>query len=286
MLAHILYGTAALNYGGLRITARAAGARGARVTLTVTLGSPLTVTVNLLGLGYGEIVVRAPADTTEAALLVALKAAAGFKALARVDQAGGDGTAAIAGALSKTACLLADDGLQQFLGHRIGIEGWDDRDLKASGKAVGLLWPAEGKVERSTPDLESFDVYSGTIKIVVAFQHDTAFQEQNATLDMYRRALIIAVKLFDHGDLIWFGSAEWGNTNQNKDETTGTTLDHARLNVIGSFPIRWQEPAADPEDELDAVLQYAQIGLFREPLTDPLGPGGGEVLDTILRIEP
>lgn len=286
MLTHILYGTAALNYGGLRIIARAAGARGTRVALTVTLDSPLAVTVNLLGLGHGEIVVQAPSNTTEAALKAALKAASGFKALARIDQVAGDGTAVIAGALSRMAFVLGSDGLQQALSQRIGIAGWDDREMKATGKAVGLLWPAEGKVERSTPDLESFDVYSGIVKVVVAFQHDTAFQEQNAILDMYRRALIIAVKLFEHEDLIFFGPAEWGNTNSIKDEMTNAMLDHARLNVVGSFPIRWQESAADPEDDLDAVFQYAQIGLFREPLTDPLGPGGGEVLDTTLRIEP
>lgn len=287
MLSNILYGTATLTYGGLLLTARAAGERGEAPTFQVQSSGALLVTVTLTGLGAGSIVVQAPPGTTEAALRSALRASSAFKALAKVEQATGDGTASIA--VPFTGTFVAAGGLQQHLATRLGITGWDDRDVLSTGAVVGLIFPRNGQQDRTHYDPDGMDQFQGEVLIAIALQLDRPFHEQNAVLDMFRRALIIAIKTFTHPDLITSGTLEWAMTNKLEDEAAGTVLEEARLSVVvnagkdGTF--KWQEEPFEPEDEAgDGVIHLLQFGLFREPLDDTLGPGGGEVLDTLLEV--
>lgn len=285
MLSHILYGTATLAYGGLTLTARGPGLRGSQVTLEVRSGTPLAVTVVQLGIGTGSITVTAPAGTTEAALATALKAAPNFKALARVEQTTGLGTATISIPFAKTPFVLAN-GLQQWLEQRIGIQGWDDRDMLATGRPVGLIMPLSGKQDRVHYEFDGVDYLTGMVLVGIALQMDRPFHEGNAALDMYRRALYVAVKTFSHPDLMTTGDVEWTISNILKDEAAGTVLEEARLKTQLLMPWQWQEASFDAEDEVgDGVIHELSIGLWREPLDDPLGPGGLEDLDTRLNIQ-
>jgi hypothetical protein len=291
MLSNICYGTAALNYGNLTLTARAGGKRGEAVTLTVTINGALAVNVTIAGPGAGDIVVTAPDGTTEAELLASLNDNALFRKLASVEQTGGlnqvqlnEGTDIIA-ALAKTHFDAATGGLRQTLQTRTGITIWEDRDMKASGAAVALLWPSEAKITHESPEVGGFDKWEGTLMAGIAFQQDVDFESQNVTLDLFRRALYLATKIFTHDDLIDIGPASFGYGNTNKDEVAGTVLDHARLKVVGSFPIKWRELAFDPDDADEFPFDHFKVALWREPVDDTPGPGGGEVLDTELTIE-
>ena len=288
MLSHILYGTARLTHGGLILSARSAGMRGQQVSLTITTGSPLSVAVNFKGDGAfvpGDISVTAPAGTTEEQFLAALSESANFKKIAVARQAGGDGSSAIA-TLVKTPFAPAAGGLRQQLEARLGIIGWDDRDLLASGKPVGLLMPWEATAERQSPDDDRVDHWEGSFYVGIAFQHDTPMEAQNATLDLFRRALYQSIKVFDHEDLTDIGPPDFGYGNKLKDEVTGEAFDHARLRVAASCPIKWTEPAFDPEDIVEVPFDHARIGLYREPLeTEVRITGDGEVKDQDLVIQ-
>jgi hypothetical protein len=144
--------------------------------------------------------------------------------------------------------------------------------------------PMESSLERESRETDGFDYYKGTVLIAVAFQHDSSFQEQNATLDLFRRAAFQAVKLFTHDDLFDKQiKAGYGNTL--KDEQAGTVLDHARLRVAAELILQWQEPAYDPDDLITAPLA-ANVGLWREPLdTDVQTIGDGEVFDQQILVE-
>jgi hypothetical protein len=285
MLSNIVYGTAALTHGGLKVTALAGGKRGEAVTLTVTIsGSSLAVAVTITGPGAGDIVVTAPTGTTEAQLLVGLNASAGFKRLATAEQASGDGSAIIA-ALAKTHFGPAAGGLRQILQTRTGITIWEDRDMKASGAAIALLWPSEAKITHEVAVVGGWDKWEGTIMAGIAFQQDVDFESQNVTLDLFRRALYLATKIFTHDDLIDIGPAMFGFTNVNKDEVAGTVLDHARLKVVGSFPIKWREEAFDPADADEFPFDHFGVGLWRQPVEEKPGDSGA-VKDTDLIFPP
>jgi hypothetical protein len=285
MLSNILYGTAVLNFGGVRLSALAGGRRGESVTLTVAIdGSVINVSVTIRALGTGDILVTAPTDTTEAQLINALKAVADLRKLASVEQASGDGSESIE-ALPKTSFSPATGGFRQLLQARTGITIWEDRDRIATGKTVGFLEIFEAKIEKEVAVVGAFDRWSGVVVAGLAFQQDIDFESQNVTLDLYRRGLYYATKLFTHDDLVAIGPDVFGYTNVLKSERVGTTSEGARLEVIGRLPIVWREPAFDPDDADEFPFDHFQVALWREPVADIPGPGGGEVRDTVITLE-
>jgi hypothetical protein len=222
MSSNILLGTPALIYGNLLLKTRAAGKRGEACKFAVVVGTPLAVTVvagdSSYGLGKGNITVTAPAGTTEAEMIVALNGSVPFRKLASVEQASGNGSAVIQ-ALAQTNFPEASDGLITKLQSKVNILGWDDRDVVATGAPVGLLIPMESALERESRDYDGFDYYNGMVLVAVAFQHDTDFHEQNAILDLFRRAAFQAVKFFDHEDL-FDKQIKSGYGNTLKDEVS------------------------------------------------------------------
>jgi hypothetical protein len=283
-LAHILFGTAVKQHGNLLFTAKAAGKRGEQLLISIAEGSPLAVTVDFKGAGteaaaVGTIAITAPAGTTEQQLLTALTASANFRALARVELTGGDGTAVVA-PLAQSP-LVASGGLRQHLQAKTGIGWWEDRDQKSTGKVNGFISIDTVKSDRiEPPDPETDDVFTGVVNFGVYFQ-GLGFEAQYATLDQMRRALYLAVKSFSHEELADKGPYEFSYSNALTQESTGTKRDEADLGVILKLPVRFTEPSTEEA----FTIQSINPGLWLEPLTDPLGPGGGEVLDTTLTIE-
>ncbi|MBI3654067.1 MAG: hypothetical protein HY231_23805 [Acidobacteria bacterium] len=289
MLSNILLGTPKLTVGNLALTTRAAGKRGESCTFAVVEGTPLAVTViaddSAHGFGKADIVVTAPTATTEAELIALLNASLAFRKVASVEQASGDGTDEIE-FLAQQNFPIAIDGLITRLQTKVSITGWDDRDVIATGAPVGLLMPMESQLERESRETGGFDYYKGTVLVAVAFQHDTAFQEQNATLDLFRRAAFQAIKFFDHPDL-FDKQIKAGYGNVLRDEASGTAFEKARLRVAAELVLQWQEPAYDAEDLTTAPFARAETGLFREPLdSDVAVEDDGEVKDQDIIVEP
>lgn len=301
MLSHILYGTASLTHGGLTITAICAGKRGEAASLQVTLDdTPGTVTtpsglaqydgesILVSVVNPGTVAVFAPSNTTEAALLTALNALSAFKQYAVATQSSGDGTATIS-ALTKTN-LTAAGGIRQSLESKLGILGWNDRDLITTGAATGLLWPAQARITRQTVDPNGVDFWTGAIQAAVAFQHNSDFETQNSLLDAFRAAVYFTTKEFTHPDLEEIGAAKFVYGNITKDEVAGTVIKDARMRIIGTFPLRWTEPAYDPynsslsDGDWPPLMQF-QTGLFNNPVEE--SPGASDsILDTQLIVTP
>lgn len=292
-LGHILYGTAAYQHGNVRLIARASGEQGLGAVYSFTVGgaSPVVV-VALTSAGAGSVQVTAPSSTTERQLVQALRAAPGFFQLFSLDLTG-DGSPLV----STVTQLPVIDGFLQHLQTRLPLPGpdagvglpWADRDTIATGSPVGLLWPSTGKFIRFNPEYDGTNEYEGVVVLAIGLAlRVNSFHRQNSIIEYYRRKLAMAATIFKHDGLMGLGPIEWGFTNTEKDEvagdTTGTPLDHARCRVVFSCTIKWSEPSRDEEDLIYAALQPPHIGLWREPLTDPLGPGGGEDLDTILTV--
>lgn len=287
MLTNILLGTPALTYGNLTLKTRAAGKRGESCTFAVVVSTPLALAVfannDTHGLGKADLLVAAPLGTTEAQLIALLNSSIAFRRVATVEQGEGDGSEEIA-PLAQVNFPAATDGLITRLQSRVNIIGWDDRDVIATGKPVGLLMPMESELDRESRETEGFDHYKGAFLLAVAFQHNTGFHEQNATLELFRRAIFQALKFFDHEDLFDTRvKAGYGNTL--KDEVTGTEFKDARLRVAAEVKAQWQEPAYDAEDLITAAFDRAEVGLWREPIdTDVATEGDGEALDQVLTI--
>jgi hypothetical protein len=275
VLANILFGTPSLAYGGILLAARAAGARGQENSLTLSIsGSSIVIAVQNPHTGTGDIVVSVPSGTTEVLLLQALRAHSGFLGVASASQSTGDGSAIVA-ALAKTPFGEATDGLKQALQAALGIVGWDDRQLVATGGPVALLWPAEAQPQRQQPGFDGVDQWTGTIGVGIAFQHSTSFEEEMSILDLFRRGLYLALKLFDHTDLTMLGAQgpmKFEYENELKPEAAGltdkTTSQESRLRVVGAIPIGWTEPSFDAAyvAQKEWPFQKFQSGLFVEPL--------------------
>lgn len=279
MLSHILYGTVSYSQGGLLLTAQAAGERAVEAFYDFQFGGVApVVTIENVGLGAGTVHVVTPATTTEGALASALRATPGFKLLFHID-ATGDPFAQIAAPSVRVGPV---GGILQHLIARLGLNQWGDRELLTTGAPEGMIWPANGHLVRSYPDVSDKDEWEGELFIALALQQDASFAAQNCLLDYFRRKLGYALKVYEHPDLISLGLMKFEYANALKDEATGTALEQARLRVVYSLPVQWTEPAFDDEDITDATLQQAGIGINLEPLDDPLGPGGGEVLDALL----
>jgi hypothetical protein len=288
IIAHILLGTATLTHGGLLLTARAAGPRGEQVTLAIVDGDELAVVVQLKGQGPfipGDIVVTIPAGATEAQVRAALNASTGFRAIASVVQASGDGSAAI-NTLAKTP-FVASGGLKQHLESKLTVLGWDDRDQKTTGMPTGFLWLDTAECERESVIAEMEEYWSGTLMASLSLQIDESdFHLQNAVIQLVRRKLHSALKTFDHPSLTEIGRKKYKFGNEQKPQDAGTASEGANLTIQFSAPIQWVEAAFDPEEYLTYDLSEIRIGLFREPLTDPLGGPGEEVKDTDIILTP
>lgn len=278
MLSNIIYGTSRLIHGGLEFGARAAGKRGEEITVEIISGVSLSVSATVSALGKGTIQATVTDLTTESQLIAACKANASFLKLATIEQKTGDGSA-IVSTLAKSNLQPATDGLVQFLTTKLGVTKWDDRDLIASGAPVGLILFGEAKIEKQNPVLGAFDIWSGAIEVGIAFQHKSNYEIENCILDLFRRGIFLAVKQFSHPDLCGtIGPASFIYKNKQKDEAAGTTRDDANLLVAAMLPLKWKEPAFDPQ-EGGILLQQFRIALWNEPVTDIVGPGGNEIKD-------
>ena len=307
-LGHILYGTAYLDSGNLRFSARIAGERGQRVTIEITEGSPFSVTLNtslsndLLPIGVGSAIIVRPAAMTEAALIKALRADCEFNTILRVairenqsSQPIADGTAEAA-LIASTALGSPLGGLIQYLNSRIRVLGWSERELVAKDKAVGLLFPFEARPLRKGRLPGDVDLWIGKFQVGLAFQtkhtgeeaNRRAFAEQNCLIDLFREHLYYATKSFTHpllsGEL--HGDEEtmevFGFSNTLKDEAANTTLENARLRVVGSYAFVFEQPSSEICDLTSHDLDHFQIGLWVDP--DTPGSGGLEELDQTLEV--
>jgi hypothetical protein len=290
-LSHIIYGSRTIKQGDILLTARSGGNRALLATYEFSLGATEEITVTVLGHGEGSVVAQAPAvgPPTEREWLAALRAAPGFTTLF-YSSLEGEGLDPVA---APDAPLGPAGGLLQHLVASVQIGRWDNRDQVTAGVAEALLWPAGGEVVRQSPESDGFDLMQGTLELNVALQLNDGFHLQNELLDLVRRRVFQAVKRFDHPCLNSMGPAKWTYSNVQKPtaasvqrEEEPAPLEQGDLNVLFSLPISWSEPAWDDDLMSFSEFQSLQVGLFREPLTDPLGPGGGEVLDELITITP
>jgi hypothetical protein len=287
-LSHILYGSVAHAQGELLLTARGGGERGLLATYNCSFAAVAqpTVAVQVTGQGEGSVVVQIPNGTTARQLIQALRQTPGFSLLFYSELTGdGMGSNPVTSVVSSGPV----GGLLQYLISVLGIEEWANREQVTTGIVQALLWPASGKVLRQSPEPDGLDLMEGIVDLNIALQLNDGFHEQNALMDLVRRRVFQAVKRFQHPWLSGLGFASWNYSNVLKAKQAGVQTEDkaaegAEMNVQFSLPIQWTEQALDPELAIFADLQSLQIGLFREPLTDPLGPGGGEFLDELITI--
>lgn len=277
ILTHILLGTPTLEHGNLRFTTRAAGSRGERTSIEIIEGGAFDVSIQIKGLGEGAILITIPVGMSEADLILALNTSDDFKKLAQAAQSIGNGDDPVQALLPST--FAAVGGLKQRLTERLLIQKWDDVDQLSTGAPVGLIHPHRARCERIGDDEE---YWNGTVQVSVMLQLDQNFESSNATLDLFRRALHRAIRLFRHDALSGFGPFDYSYSNSNKDEVSGTKLDGHRLRVDGVFGAKWVETA---EDNVLYPFDHIQMGLFREPLDDELGGPGEEIKDTDFILE-
>jgi hypothetical protein len=309
MLTHLLYGSSSLTVGNLKFDARLAG--DVSVTLAITIGADLAVTVEETGLGSGSIVATVLPDTTELQLVRALRSAkalgANFNALARVALVTDASGEPIASGLdpvtpiAETPFPAANNGLLHWLEGYLGINGWGDRELIAKDNPVGLLWPAEARVVRRSPSRDGCDIWRGLFQAGVALQtvdegDDTdalerarEFARQNALAGLYAETVYYACKVFKHPDQVGAigdaGEEVFGFQNSMKDETSNRPFTAARVRTVGTFEVFFKQAAFDAAGLTDYPLNEIRIGLFRNPLAE--APGGpGAVLDQLISITP
>jgi hypothetical protein len=283
-LSNILYGTPAITHGGLLFRTRSAGIVGQSVNISIIVGTALESTITIERIRVGSVAIEVEADTTEAELIAHLNASIPFKYLCTIEQATGDGTAIVA-ALAEQPFPEATDGLKQFLVARTGILKWEDRDLQASAEPVGLIFTGDIKPTSQRYENNSCDRWSGNILLAIAIQQDTNFEEQQIYIDLFRRALFLAFKRFTHPHLSIKQEVKFSFANETKDEAAGQTFDHARVRVVGEMAIIWIEPSVDTGDIDEFTLLEIRHGLWREPYTDTLGPGGDEELDATITVD-
>ena len=277
-LDHILYGTARLFVGNICFVSRDGGKRGEAVRYQIAHGAQLAITRQ-----RQRLTITIPTGTTEKQLIDFAWESAEFLKLSLAFLTGSDGSA-IAQTVgtndAPAAPLAADGGLRQHLEERIDLKNWDDRELIATGAPQCLLWVGKAEEEASRIDGEGRDRWSGEVQAGIAFSVGKSFEDENALLIRYRRALQQAVKQFTHVGLTDLGPCRFGFTNTTKDELTGTELPGAHIRVVGSFQILWSELAC--EDEKFYTITQVQSGLWCEPTYDTPGPFGDEGLDSTI----